>query len=82
MDITPDPGGCITVAQAAAVCGVDEKTVRNWRLRGYIGTDGQRTYLRDEGRWKGQIRLHPIEVAKAEHATARRARRFIVPTAA
>jgi hypothetical protein len=82
VDITPDPGGCISVAQAAAVCGVDEKTVRNWRTRGYIGADGTRVYLRDCGRWKGQIRLDPVEVAKAEHATARRARRFIMPTAA
>jgi hypothetical protein len=34
------------------------------------------------GRFKRRLLLDPIEVAKAEHATAPRARRMIRPTAA
>jgi hypothetical protein len=82
VEVIPGPGGHITVAQAAALCGVDETTVRNWRNRGYMGPGGQRVYLRDAGKWKGQLLLDPVEVAKAEHATARRARRLTDPVAA
>lgn len=81
MVVEPGPGGFITTEQAAALCGVEPVTVRNWVLRGYTGRDGQR-YKLPAHRFKRRIYLDPVEVAKAERATAKRARRIIVPTAA
>lgn len=72
----------ITVKQASALSGVGEGTIRAWINRGYIGLDGERHFLPVAWRYKGLIYLDPVEVAKAEHATAERARRLIVPTAA
>ena len=73
--VEPGPGGYITTEQAAALCGVEPVTVRNWILRGYTGTDGQRHKL-PAHRYKRRLLLDPVEVAKAEHATAVRARRI------
>ena len=81
MVVEPGPGGYITTEQAAALCGVEPVTVRNWILRGYTGPDGVRRKL-PAHRYKRRLLLDPVEVAKAEHATAKRARRIIVPTAA
>jgi hypothetical protein len=80
--VAPGPGGFITTEQAAALCGVEPVTVRNWVLRGYTAPDGTRVKLPVAGRYKRRLLLNPVEVAKAEHATARRARRTIQPTAA
>lgn len=74
--VEPGPGGFITTEQAAALCGVKPVTVRNWILRGYTGTDGERHHL-PACRYKRRLLLDPVEVAKAEHATAERARRLI-----
>jgi hypothetical protein len=79
--VTPGPGGFITTDQAAALCGVTSITVRNWINRGWRTEDGIRK-LPVAFRYRGRIMLDPIEVAKAEHATAARARRHIRPTAA
>lgn len=79
--VEPGPGGFITTEQAAALCGVKPVTVRNWILRGYIGPDGERHYL-PAHRYKRRLLLDPVDVARAEHATAERARRLRRPVAA
>lgn len=80
--VVPGPGGFITTSQAAALCGVSVVTVRNWINRGWHADDGSVRKLPVAHRWRGRIMLDPVEVAKAEHATAARARRLIQPTAA
>jgi hypothetical protein len=79
--VVPGPSGCITTEQAALLCGVSPITVRNWINRGWHTDDGIRK-LPVAFRFRGRIMLDPVEVAKAEHATAVRARRTIRPTAA
>jgi hypothetical protein len=79
--VEPGPGGFITTEQAADLCGVKPVTVRNWILRGYTGLDGERHHL-PAHRYKRRLLLDPVEVAKAEHATRERARRFSAPAAA
>jgi len=74
--ITPGPGGWITTDQAAQLCGVAPVTVRNWVLRGYVSPGGERVKLPVAGRYKRRLLLDPVDVARAEHATARRARRI------
>ena len=83
QEVVPGPGGYITTEQAAELCGVKPVTVRNWILRGYTGLDGERHNL-PAHRYKRRLLLDPVEVAKAEHATAERARRIsrAVPLAA
>jgi hypothetical protein len=73
--ITPDARGMITRDQAALLCGVRPDTVSQWISRGYLLADGTRRKLPVAYRWKGRIMLDPVEVAKAEHATARKTRR-------
>ena len=74
-EVVPGPGGWITTEQAAVLCGVAPVTVRNWILRGYVGLDGEHVKLPIVGRYKRRLLLDPVEVAKAELATAKRARR-------
>lgn len=75
--------GLITVAQAALLCGVRPRAIRQWMIRGYWSDVLQeRVYLPEARREGNLILLDPVEVAKAEHATALRARRCIVPTPA
>jgi hypothetical protein len=68
--------GLLTVAEAAQLAGVDEKTVRNWHTRGYwsdaLGARVHMPVARREGRI---MLLDEIEVCKAEYATRKRARR-------
>lgn len=74
--------GLITVAQAALLCGVKPVTVRNWTQRGYWSDLLQCQVILPVAKREGRIiLLSPVEVQKAEHATAARARRLIVPTA-
>ena len=80
--ITPDESGKITVRQAAQLCRVTEMTVRNWYNRGWHDEDGNVVRMPVAYRYRGLVYLDPVEVAKAERATAERARRIIVPTAA
>lgn len=75
--VTPSADGSITVAQAALLCDVSEITIRSWISRGYVAPGGERVKLPVRYRYKGVIALDPVEVAKAEHATALRARRRI-----
>lgn len=85
MEITPRPDGLITVAQAALLVGVSEITIRSWTRTGWVGPDKQRRKLPVARRDGWLILLDPVEVAKADEATRKRARRyrgFPVPTAA
>lgn len=83
-EITPYPGDLIDVPMAAALCGVTEITVRSWINRGYLNAAGDLVKLAVErrikhpatGRWI--ILLNPVEVAKADYATASRARRIVI----
>lgn len=74
--IVPNEAGKITVRQAAALCGVSEITVRNWANRGWHDDAGNVVRMPVAYRYKGQLYLDPVEVAKAERATAERARRM------
>jgi len=76
MEIVPRPDGLITVAQAAALCGVKPPAVRHWINRGYDSRDGsEHLYLRVARRDGREILLDPVDVAKAKYATDVRARR-------
>jgi hypothetical protein len=75
--------GLITRDMAAELCGVHPDTVSQWISRGYLMRDSKtRRRLPVAKREGGRVLLDPVEVAKAEHHTAKRARREIVPTAA
>ncbi len=80
--ITPNEAGMITVKQAAAMCGVTEMTVRNWYNRGWHDEDRNVVKMPVAYRHKGIVYLDPVEVAKAELATAERARRYTSSRAA
>ena len=69
--------GLIDVEQAAALCGVKPVTIRAWISRGYGPKTARRKLLvaKREGRL---ILLDPIEVAKADHATRKAARRATI----
>jgi len=62
-----DPFDYMTTAQAARHCGVATATVRKWVQRGKLTAAG-----RDEA---GRMLFRAVDVARAEHATRRRARR-------
>jgi hypothetical protein len=74
-EIMPRADGLITRGQAAALCGVTPEAITNWVRLGY-GPKHDRRKLpvkrRDAG---GHPLFDPVEVAKAEHTTAPRARR-------
>jgi hypothetical protein len=74
--IVPDESGRITVKQAALMCGVTEMTVRNWYNRGWHDENKNIVKMPVAHRYKGIVYLDPVEVAKAERATAERARRI------
>ena len=66
--------GLIDVEQAAELCGVAPVTIRAWTQRGY-GPKGARRKMPVAKREGRCILLDPVEVAKAEHATRKAARR-------
>lgn len=72
--ITPRPDGLITRAQAAELCGVTPQAITNWTSIGY-GPRDSRTRLKVTKRERGQPLFSPVDVAKAEYATRKRARR-------
>lgn len=78
--IVPRPDGLITRAQAAALCGVTPEAISNW-TRGY-GPKNDRRKLPVTKRINGHPLFDPVEVAKADHATKKRARRHHYPSAA
>jgi hypothetical protein len=62
MPDTIDVDARLTATQAAAYAGVTVQAIVNWRNRGHLKRGGD-----------GKYRL--LDVARAEHATRRRARR-------
>lgn len=80
--IVPNEAGMITVRQAAELCDVTEMTVRNWYNRGWHDEDKSIVKMPIAYRHKGIVYLDPLEVAKAERATAERARRLTSARAA
>jgi len=73
LTIVPRPDGLITRAQAAALCEVTPEAISNW-TRGY-GPKHNRGKLPVARRVNGRPLFDPVEVAKAKHATDKRARR-------
>ena len=73
--------GLITRDMAAELCGVTPDTISQWISRGYGPKEGRRKLpvAKREGR---NILLDPIELAKADHATKERARRYVIRLAA
>lgn len=71
----------LTTKQAAFLAGVKPQAIRMWVKRGHLEVakyDGKE--IRDE---RGNPRYWRLDVAKAEHATRKRARRdFLYPAAA
>lgn len=67
MDSPLDVEARITTAQAAQYAGVTRQAIVNWRRRGHL------TPIAHTGDGRPLYRL--LDVAKAEHATRRRARR-------
>lgn len=74
MQIEPRPDGLITRGQAAALCGVTPEAITNWTRLGY-GPRDARQKLPVKRREHGRPLYDPIDVARAEHATRKRARR-------
>ena len=74
--IVPRPDGLITRDQAADLCGVTPQAITNWASSGY-GPRNARRRLPVAKRENGRPLFDPVEVAKAEHATAPRARRML-----
>ena len=66
--------GLISREMAAELCGVKQDTISKWISHGYGPKDARRKLpvAKREGR---RIFLDPVEVAKAEHATRKAARR-------
>ena len=74
MGIKPRPDGLITREQAAQLCQVTPEAITNWVRLGY-GPKDDRRFLPVARRENGRPLFDPVEVAKAEHATARKAGR-------
>lgn len=74
MVIEPRPDGLITRGQAAQLVGVQPEAINNWVTQGYGPKDAKR-FLPVAKRERGRPLFDPVEVAKAEYATRRRARR-------
>jgi len=68
--------GLIPLRDAARLCGVQEGTIRQWISRGYKSRDGKTHYKLPVAAREGRmVYVDPIEVAKADYHTAKRARR-------
>jgi hypothetical protein len=68
--------GLITREQAAELCKVNPDTITLWATRGYMSRDGKTRCRLPVAKREGRTPLYdPVEVQKAEYATAKRARR-------
>lgn len=78
-----DPYALISATEAASYAGVTVATICTWRTRGYslpdgtraalpVATDGRGREIRDG---RGRPRYRVLDVARAEAATSKRARR-------
>ena len=74
MRVVPRPDGLITREQAASLAGVTPEAITNWARLGY-GPKDDRRKLPVKRREHGRPLYDPIEVAKAEYATRKLARR-------
>lgn len=74
-EIMPRADGLITRGQAAALCGVTPEAITNWVRLGYGPKHDRRKLPVARRDATGHPLFDPVEVAKAEHATAARARR-------
>lgn len=81
-EIMPRPDGLITRGQAAQLCGVTPEAITNWVRLGYGPKHDRRKLPVKRRDATGHPLFDPVEVAKAEHATAKRARRYVASTAA
>jgi predicted site-specific integrase-resolvase len=66
MPDAPDPMALLTATQCAAYAGVSVQAIVNWRRRGHLPIAGHKN---------GRPAYTLLDVAKAEHATRKRARR-------
>jgi hypothetical protein len=69
-----DPSALLSGTEAALYANVTVNDIVNWRNRGHlpVATDAQGQEIRDRC---GRPRYRLLDVAKAEHATSRAARR-------
>lgn len=69
-----DVDALLTGSEAAAYAKVTVAAVSNWRARGHlpVATDEHGAEIRDS---RGRPKYRLLDVAKAEHATHKRARR-------
>lgn len=74
LDGCADPFALLTATEAAIYAGVTVGAVCNWQRRGHlpVATDPRGRELRDS---RGRPKYRLLDVAKAEHATHKRARR-------
>ena len=66
MPDVPDPFALLTASEAAQHAGVTVEAILNWRRRGHLTIAGHKN---------GRPAYTLLDVAKAEHATRKRARR-------
>jgi hypothetical protein len=69
-----DLDALLSASEAALYAGVSVPVIVNWRRRGHlpVATDGEGNEIRGQD---GRPRYRLLAVAKAEHATSKRARR-------
>lgn len=72
--VIPRPDGLVTREQAAALCGVTPAAITNWVREGY-GPRGAKIRLRVAARDGMRPLFDPVDLARAELATRKRARR-------
>jgi hypothetical protein len=74
VEACADPFALLSATEAAAYAGVTAGAVCNWAARGHlpVATDDRGREIRDS---HGRPKYRLVDVAKAEHATSRRARR-------
>ena len=78
-----DVHAAVSASEAARYAGVSVAAVGNWATRGYLLRDGTRAYLPvardDQGNEirdaRGRPKYRLLDVARAEAATSKRARR-------
>ena len=81
-EIMPGPDGLLSRKQAAALCGVTPEAINNWVRDGYGPKDSKMRLPVKRRDCTGHPRFDPVDVAKADHATAGRARRYTSSRAA
>jgi hypothetical protein len=74
VDGPPDVDALLSASEAAAYAGVSVSAIGNWRDRGHlpVAKDEHGQEIRDR---RGRPRYRLLDVAKAEHATSKLARR-------